>query len=44
MEPQEEFTNKVMKRPNVHTMVLMKVEPLKVEPKGWGTMHLGLPL
>lgn len=44
MEPWEAFTNKAMKRPSVRAMVLMRVEPLEVEPKGWGTMHLGLPL
>jgi len=44
MEPQETFTNKVMRRPSVQAKLLMRVEPLEVELKGWGKMHLRFPL
>jgi len=36
MEPQETFTSKVMKQPNVRTRLPMTAKPLRVEQKGWG--------
>jgi hypothetical protein len=36
MKPHETFTNRAMKRPSVRTRLPMRVEPSKVEPKGWG--------
>ncbi len=43
MEPQETFTNKVMRRPSVQAKLLMKVEPLEVELKGWGKNAFKVP-
>jgi len=36
MEPQETFTCRVMKRPNIRVRLLMRGEPLDIEPKGGG--------
>ncbi len=36
MAPQETFINRAMKQPNVQVRLPMRVEPSKVEPKGWG--------
>jgi hypothetical protein len=36
MEPQEAFTSKAMKQPNIQMRLLMKAILLNVEPKGWG--------
>jgi hypothetical protein len=36
MEPHEAFTSTTMKRPSVQTRLPLKIEPLEVEPEGWG--------
>jgi hypothetical protein len=40
MEPQETFISTTIRRPNVQTRLPLKVEPLKVKPKGWGDIAL----
>ncbi len=44
MEPWKTITNIAMKQPNVQTMLLMKVESLEVEPKGWGNNAMKVTL
>jgi hypothetical protein len=36
MEPQETFTNRAMRQPNVQVRLPMRAKPPKVERKGWG--------
>jgi hypothetical protein len=36
MEPQETFTSRAMKQPNIQMRLLIRVIFLNVEPKGWG--------
>jgi hypothetical protein len=36
MKPQETFIDKAMRQPSVRMKLPIKVDTLKVEPKGWG--------
>ncbi len=44
MEPQGTFINRAMKQPSVQMRLPMRVEPSKVEPKGWGDNAITIAL
>ncbi len=44
MEPQGTFINRAMKQLNVQVRLPMRVEPSKVEPKGWGDNAITIAL
>ncbi len=44
MKPQETFSGKEMKQPNVQMKLPIRAKPPKVEPKGWGDNVIRVPM